>query len=149
MRLYVDCDMTLVLWQDGKEHPFEGAEKYKRNQPLIDAINKFLENSPDFGLTVWSFGGMEYARGWAHRFDLPVDGVMAKDIRTPKPGDICVDDMQLRVSSVIMTPERFIEYVNLEIKDTTKWRRARGNDAIQFFDKFVEIDGARAEEVND
>jgi len=147
-RLYVDCDMTLVLWQDGLEHPYEGAERYVRNQPLIDAIEKFLGNSPDYGLTVWSFGGMEYARGWARRFGLDIDGVMAKDIRVPQPGDICIDDMPLRVRSIIMTPDQFVSYVDESINDTSKWRRARADDAIRLFDKFVEIDGVRAVEDN-
>lgn len=145
-RLYVDVDMTLVLWQDGLTHPFEGAQRYKRNHQLIDAIERFLTTNPQFGFTVWSFGGHEYARLWAERLKLPVDSTMAKDIRAPKPDDICVDDMNLVVDSLLFTPEAFIHYVNTmdqlgELVDglDPKWMRAKKHGAEQFFDTFEEV----------
>lgn len=152
MRLYIDCDMTLVLWQDGLEHPYEGAEKYIRNQPLIDAIHRFAAANPDVGVTVWSFGGMSYARHWAERFGLPTDGVMAKDIRTPQPNDIVVDDMPLKVNARLMLPDQFVHHVNntvseVEVEPNHKWSRAKQDDAIKFVDRFSEIDGVRTEEI--
>jgi len=126
--------MTLVLWTDVAEdgtlltHPWEGAEHYKPNTELMKAITKFLEMYPTTGLTVWSGGGMTYARRWAEKFELPADAVMAKDIHVPSSGDICIDDQELKVQGRLVTPEQFIEMVNSYEQRNKIYMRARADD---------------------
>lgn len=117
MILFVDCDDTLILWNDSarqmnQDHTLWMGDKYKPNQPLINAIRKWRgENERDV-VVVWSGGGASYAKHWAELF-LPNDYevAMSKDITLPTEFDVCVDDMQIKVKGVLFTPAEFINAV--------------------------------------
>lgn len=102
-RLYVDVDDTLVLWLiDGQPAdgplPFgTGAEDWRPNTRLILEIELWCDANPEGKLIVWSGGGDTYATMWGRRLlhHLPHEA-MAKDPRILMPGDIYVDDMELK-----------------------------------------------------
>lgn len=122
MRLFVDCDDTLVLWNYDEVEvagqkfftiPNEG-EKYRVNHDLIASVNQFMDARPDWTLIVWSGGGAAYAAGWARKF---FDGrkylIEGKNVKYPQVGDICVDDIiDLKVSATLYTPDQAIERLN-------------------------------------
>lgn len=110
-RLFVDCDETLVLWDDehqNQDRTLWVRDKYKLNMPLIGDVNCFLDHHPEYHLVVWSGGGMDYAAGWARKAfgeqeyhkglgEYPWV-VLSKDMRIPQDQDICVDDMEGELS---------------------------------------------------
>jgi hypothetical protein len=102
MRLFVDCDDTLILWQrvDGvRADGIYFETPYLINRRLVDGILKFREGDPRALIVVWSGGGKEYAHMWARRLGL-------SDITVPLDksrdgfdlivaGDVVVDDEDL------------------------------------------------------
>ena len=103
MRIFVDCDDTLILYPGDGQHlfcvftPWIAATKgWKSNEVLIARIRRF-----DGDVFIWSSGGREYAKRIA-RVLLP--GVsatfLAKDkdsFRLVREGDIVVDDHHIPV----------------------------------------------------
>lgn len=84
-RLFVDVDGTLI----------DDADCI--NAELQFDISCFLDHHEDYGLVVWSGGGVKYATTWALRvfpetFPHAIQ-VWDKDLRTPFGDDIVVDDM--------------------------------------------------------
>lgn len=120
-RLFVDCDDTLVLWlNDGKvtagpllpegPHPYgAGADRWLPNEVLIEAIRARQKAEPRT-LVIWTGGGTDYARTWADRL-MPneYDAALSKDTRLPLPGDLCIDDMPLKVACDVLTWQQFVE----------------------------------------
>ena len=111
MNLYVDVDDTLILWTFHKGLP---------NAKLIAAIIKWrVEHPASDYIFIWSGGGADYARGWCikylgqklwnavfDKYKQLNDGVFA-----PRVGDICIDDQQIKTDAIVMTPEKFIEFM--------------------------------------
>ncbi len=100
VKLFVDCDDTLVLYQDGlvSPHPFGFYmdTPFEVNQRLIKGILKFREDDPWAVIIIWSGGGKEYAEMWVRRLGLDHLAVgMCKDKMAYdliQLGDIVVDD---------------------------------------------------------
>ena len=124
MRLFVDCDDTLVLWKYEEIEvagrtlytlPNEG-EKYTVNLPLIDAVRVYMLRHPECTLVIWSGGGVDYAARWARKFFEGVKYLIEnKNVKYPQEGDICVDDiLDLKVVAKLYTPQEAIERLNEE-----------------------------------
>ncbi len=103
IRLFVDVDDTLVIYDDGniEPHPYGiyHGVPWTINEKLLQGIKDFVENNPDSLVVVWSGGGWEYAKYWADKLNL-YDSIAAltKDSSTfylIHEGDIVVDDMDL------------------------------------------------------
>lgn len=115
MRLFVDCDDTLVLWtdasgavEDDRGHPYgAGAKGWKPNEALIDCITR--RRAEFETVIVWSGGGAEYAGKWLERLLPWADFCASKDIKLPRADDLCVDDATLTVAGRLITPQQFIE----------------------------------------
>src|SRR5688572_10582227 len=114
MKLCVDCDDTLVLWQYVEKEvggqlcfvlPNEG-ETYLPNDALMAAVRRYLAATPGSELVVWSGGGEAYARRWGQMFfpDIPHEAyfkvgarqpsILFNDTYHPLPGDVCIDDQE-------------------------------------------------------
>ncbi len=114
-RLFVDCDDTLVLWQkDGAPpegaHPYGGgAESWLPNEALISAIRSHMTASPEDRLIIWTGGGVNYATMWADRL-MPGEWHLAtaKDPRLVQAGDVCVDDMPMKVAGELVSWQEFV-----------------------------------------
>lgn len=69
MKIYVDCDDTLILYMDHKgnvlhdsPHPYgEGAADWMVNAQLVRALGLVVLKYPDTEIVVWSGGGYQYA----------------------------------------------------------------------------------------
>lgn len=115
MRLFVDCDDTLILFDSEGPHPF-GATAYNEpfhfNEPLIAFIRRFRQRNFDDLIIIWSGGGRKYAQTVAEMVGLDDIGAgyLIKDRTTfdlVRKQDIVVDDQKLAVSAVITPPDFF------------------------------------------
>ncbi len=100
VRYFFDCDDTLVLYQNMHEknpYGFYYDQPFLLNERLADGIKAIAVNDPEAMIVIWSGGGMDYARMWKDKFDLP--GVsLTKDISTfhlIEEDSIVVDDDSL------------------------------------------------------
>lgn len=101
-RLFVDCDGTLVLWDDehvlGTYGVYDG-ERFMYNTELIERVHQFVHHHPNVMLVVWSGGGKDYARMWGERcFPHLFFVSMIKDKTTFElvgQDDIVIDDIKL------------------------------------------------------
>lgn len=109
--LFIDCDDTLVIWDDKtiqRKGPFNEytSTDWSFNQRLIDWM---LEKETELGpVIIWSGGGRQYAELWLSRLERHVGRSLsftarAKDINLIRDGDIVVDDMPLIVRDVDYT----------------------------------------------
>ena len=105
IRLFVDCDDTLILYKDTqhKIHPY-GAEyglAWTANEVLIKYIERFRESFPEALITIWSGGGKEYAQKWIDRLLPDVCAISMTKGREAfmliKTGDIVIDDQPLNI----------------------------------------------------
>ncbi len=124
-RLFVDCDDTLIVYDDiactwpeepceVHAHPFGvlRGETYKINDPLAASVKAYVEDNPCALVIIWSGGGAQYARAIA---DVALSGVdvmtMIKDktsFHMVRPGDIVVDDMPLDVPTKVYRPDEWV-----------------------------------------
>lgn len=116
MRLFVDCDETLVLWDDTHQNQDKTLwvrDSWHKNDNLIAAVRAYLKENKECSLIIWSGGGADYAASWARRFfgDDEYVAAISKDIRIPEEFDICVDDEELKVKSHCWSPNYFIDGV--------------------------------------
>ena len=111
-RLFVDCDDTLIIYDDEDEvkHPYGYIKgyPYRLNEPLIRYIKWFAEEYPEELIVIWSGGGGDYARTIVERVLPDVDVVtMIKDATTyplVRADDIVVDDQDLPLPNKIHRP---------------------------------------------
>ena len=114
MRLFVDCDDTLVLWDDTHQNQDKTLwirDSWQPNTQLIAAVKSYADNvQPDL-VIIWSGGGLEYARGWLERLFPDERGWVAasKDTTLPESGDLCVDDMEIVTKGLLVSPSKFVE----------------------------------------
>ena len=115
MKLFIDCDETLVFWEN-PNWPYHG--EYKVNTDLVDVLKTGI-NTDDYDVTIWSAGGVDWAaevsRTLFKDYNLPSSGKheMYRDI----PDDAyAVDDRLLhdrfylyRFKKVFL-PEEFVQY---------------------------------------
>lgn len=96
--LYVDCDDTLILWNDHQDSNLIVHDDWLPNMALI---HKITELTAYYDRTfVWSGGGRQYALRWAQRcLDGYFTNALSKDIFLPQPGDTCIDDQVLKFKS--------------------------------------------------
>ena len=99
MRLFVDVDDTLIIYDQPPPNPYGYYHgiPWRVNQPLLDGIHRFQADSPEKQIIIWSGGGKEYSEILIHRFGLTglVEG-MLKDqwsLSLIQEGDIVVDDL--------------------------------------------------------
>ena len=107
MRLFVDVDDTLVLWQglDGESY----MDSWTPNEALIKAVIEYFYSTPDVYLYVWSGGGGTYAEVFAVRTlgDTVPYIALSKDTTMPQDDDVCIDDQFLKVKRRCVTWERW------------------------------------------
>lgn len=114
VRLFVDVDDTLVLWQNQNVEDAQGIyydTPWKVNQAILDGIFEFDRDHPGALIVVWSGGGMEYAQEWIDLFGLhDIAIAIVKDQSTFHlilPGDIVVDDIPLQVGVRVYAPDQW------------------------------------------
>ena len=111
--LFVDCDDTLILWDNTPLESGLYSAKYEVNTKLIEAVHKYLAHTKD-NLVVWSGGGEEYARRWARMcFPDTEWEAISKDITLPDAelDDVCVDDMDIVPAAPVLTWQEFVKLV--------------------------------------
>lgn len=95
MKVYVDCDDTLVTWlgSQGGPHPYGAfAEKWEPNRAVIAYVEEAHANGAE--IVVWSGGGKDYAETWGQRLLGHIPHVAhAKFNAIAGPGDVFLDDM--------------------------------------------------------
>ncbi len=122
MKLYVDCDDTLVLWLDnddgvlGGPHPYGtgAAGRWKPNLELLGAMKQWRENTPGSEIILWTGGGADYAQLWERRVYPEAADAISKDTRIPEPDDLCVDDMPIKVACPVVTWQQFVDTWSVE-----------------------------------
>ncbi len=123
MRLFVDCDDTIVLYKpesenvsgQGNRHPYGlmyDDSLYVFNEPLLKFIVAFREKHPDALIVIWSGGGAWYAERVAEQAGIGhLDLTYMDKDRTTFPlvdeDDIVVDDQELRVAATVTPPDFF------------------------------------------
>ena len=115
MRLFVDCDDTLILYDsEGDVHPygFSRGDPYHVNETLVAFIWGFRAKYPDALIVIWSGGGRAYAEQVAREVGLSEVATLCaiKDRTTfglVTTDDIVVDDQKLSVPVVITPPDFF------------------------------------------
>tara|TARA_Y100000310_G_scaffold251408_1_gene257877 strand:- start:3980 stop:4528 length:549 start_codon:yes stop_codon:yes gene_type:complete len=109
IRLFVDCDDTLVIYETSEEknpYGFYLGESWHPNEPLIEGIKKFQENNPNAAIIIWSGGGRKYAEEWTKRlfekiltplnFNNIINLTKDRDaFGLIRPGDVVIDDEDL------------------------------------------------------
>lgn len=116
-RLFVDCDDTLVTWLDEFDMPIEGqnpygggAQRWRFNQGVVSAVERWVKESPGGAVVIWSGGGADYARAWRDRaFPSGPIGFASKDTRVPAPGDIVVDDQMIKTRARYLSVQQFVD----------------------------------------
>lgn len=117
MRLYVDCDETLVFWEI-PELPYTG--KYKINIPLVKVLKSGI-NTGKYNVTIWSAGGADWAetvnRKLFKGYDLPSSG--KHELYNDIPDDSYAIDDRLKSDRFylykfkkVFLPEEFVEFAN-------------------------------------
>ena len=115
VNLFVDCDDTLLLYlRDSKINPY-GFWKhipFKPNEDLIEDMRKFRQSNPKSTITVWSGGGLTYARDCVIELGIAgiVDRYLLKIIPNPlliTEEVIVVDDDNLDGNRTHTPFERF------------------------------------------
>ena len=105
-RVFVDCDDTLILWPS---EVLRAGDEPAINYQLLSALAIHRSGSPKDKMIVWSGGGADYAERWRRTIMPWADDSMSKDTHLPLPGDICIDDMPIRVAATsVYTWEEFI-----------------------------------------
>ena len=115
MRLFVDCDDTLILYDsEGEVHPygFVRDEPYRINDTLVAFVKAFYAKYPNALITIWSGGGDQYAAQVAKEVGLgEIDALcIIKDRATFSlvgEDDIVVDDQELGVVATVTPPDYF------------------------------------------
>ena len=116
MKLYVDCDETLVFW-DNPDLPYEGSMTL--NLELISVLTKGIQNGR-YDVTIWSAGGdywagqvsemlfgeynLRVASKW-QEFDKIPDGSYAIDNRKKE------DRVYLQNFIYVFSPEEFVDNI--------------------------------------
>lgn len=103
MRVFIDIDDTLILWDD--------EDRANPNEDLIEAINAFAHARPTDLIMVWSGGGIDYAAMWARTCIPEVSWlVVPKYVTYPEAHDLCIDDvLGLQVACEVISPNAGIE----------------------------------------
>ena len=121
MRLYVDCDETLVFWEN-PDTPYTGTCTV--NQDLVDVLKKGIDKG-EYDVTIWSAGGAEWAENvnstLFNDYNLPSSSKndLYEDI--PK-NSYAIDDrlfhdrFYLQRFKKVFLPDEFIKYAKENIK---------------------------------
>lgn len=120
-KLFIDIDDTLILYPSSDEDTnplgIERGLEFLLNQPLVDAINRWLGKNRRGIVVLWSGGGEAYARSVSERF---IPGVATwhftkggKSLDLADTEDILVDDSPNdlgldKVDAIKMHPDEFI-----------------------------------------
>ena len=115
MRLFVDCDDTLILYDsEGEVHPYGFVKDtpYRWNQPLKNFIFAFREKYEYALIVIWSGGGAKYAQRVAEAIGLDELDIVYMDkgrktFTLVGEDDIVVDDQELRVAVTVTPPDYF------------------------------------------
>lgn len=113
MILFVDCDSTLVLWNEKQVDGIWMRDTYCFNQRLVDAINNFRQTNDCEGVIVWSGGGQNYAEGWCRKLD-KLDaafhlGKLLGKFDPTSSGDLLIDDEPLVARGAVISWQDFVE----------------------------------------
>lgn len=114
MNFVVDCDDTLVIWEDEvlRPHPFgNGAERWTPNRDLIELLRILYTDG--HMIMIWSGGGLDYARRWRLKLVpfVQQDGGKSRDWLFP-PDTVFIDDMQIKGyvgDREVIHPDAFID----------------------------------------
>lgn len=92
MRLFVDCDDTLVLWTWGKALGVPRDQIPIVHDELVAEIRAWAEANPGC-LTVWSLGGEVWAKTVAERvFPGLACRTSTRWAKLPAPSEVFIDD---------------------------------------------------------
>ena len=61
MKLFIDVDDTLILYNEHHTWDLEDVDSYQVNYPLIEALERWQEAYPQDQLIVWSGTGSHWA----------------------------------------------------------------------------------------
>ena len=127
MRLYIDCDETLVFWENPNE-PYTGT--YSINDELVDVLKKGIDIG-EYDVTIWSAGGAAWAE-YVNQilfegYNLPSSGKHELYKNIPE-NSYAVDDrlfhdrFYLSRFQQVFLPKEFVQYAkeNQEIFDDSK-----------------------------
>ena len=101
MRIFVDCDDTLLLYnKEAEKNPYGywSGVPYQINKKLIDALIETSHWSEMPKIIIWSGGGEQYAKEILKTLNLPQYLCLSKDRTTfhlIQEGDIVIDDDNL------------------------------------------------------
>lgn len=113
MKLFVDCDDTLVVWHEEHQNQDKTLwirDNWSLDEYLIGFLEGVLATEEDMTLIIWSGGGLDYATLWAERCKFSTPWIaLSKDTTIPKDEDICIDDerLVLRNKARVFTKEEF------------------------------------------
>ncbi len=99
MRLFVDVDDTLIIYDQPPPNPYGYYQgiSWRVNQTLLDGIHRFHADNPENQIIIWSGGGKEYSEILIDRFGLTglVEGLLKDQwsLSLIRDGDIVVDDL--------------------------------------------------------
>ena len=103
--LYVDVDGTLI---DENDIP---------NEDVVRAVKiHHLQCSDWRGTVIWSGGGKDYADLWRRRLfneeEWPFMAIAKFPARELDDSDVVVDDEDVKAPGIVLTPDKFIDWVN-------------------------------------
>ena len=120
MKLYVDCDETLVFWENPLL-PYQG--NFKINTDLVDVLKNGIDVG-EYDVTIWSAGGTSWAaevsRKLFNNYNLPSSGKHELYHQIPNNAyaidDRLVEDrFYLYRFKKVFLPEEFVQYArNIE-----------------------------------
>jgi len=111
MRLFVDCDDTLILYNQKGINPYglHYGTPFTVNTGLVTYIRKWAKDNPDALVVIWSGGGKAYAELCASLAGVGDLGAtyLCKDRDTfalVHEGDIVFDDQPIKVDAPRLEP---------------------------------------------
>lgn len=126
MKLFIDCDETLVFWENPK-WPYHG--NYEVNTALVDVLKTGIDTN-DYDVTIWSAGGADWAaevsRDLFKGYNLPSYGKHEMYRKVPSDA-VAVDDrlvhdrFYLYRFKKVFLPEEFVQYAKANQK-LDKWK---------------------------
>lgn len=126
MRLFIDIDDTLVIWEDEMQGDIHVRQRWHFNTELLEAITEYIRKTSQVSsIYIWSGGGLDYATSWKERISddpgywipqwdnsvihkTPIITLSKDPSILPSEEDLCIDDEELKTKARVMSAEQFI-----------------------------------------